>query len=324
MEYLMISCRSTIAVLLLLAISIGCAKREVRETKYDDGQKKEQFYVKLDAEGNEVKDGPHSSWYENGQKETETPYKNGKPEGRWTGWYENGQKSVERNFKDGKEDGMNTWWYENGQKKREQTCKDGKLVSNIEWDEKGQKKEPSAEQAHPQSTEPQTQTTYGDMTYAGLKFGLSKEQVYATFRNAGVAANGDEDNDGEIIRIQFNGVLAPVGKAHQTECEFCGGKLFEIVLVWPEKSDFDDCLVSFNEVRSILAKKYGNPNGGNSIKPGFYETKWQFDNGKFLMTLSIMTPEANGAHTLVIVYCNKSFDNCSDRNNEAAKGTSGF
>ena len=47
--------------------------------------------------------------------------KNGKKDGLWTSWYENGQKESEETFKDGKRDGLGTWWYENGQKKDEFT-----------------------------------------------------------------------------------------------------------------------------------------------------------------------------------------------------------
>jgi len=61
-------------------------------------------------------DDKSTRWYENGQKEFEGNYKDGKLDGKWTLWHENGQKSAEVNYKDGKEDGKWTWWYENGQK----------------------------------------------------------------------------------------------------------------------------------------------------------------------------------------------------------------
>ena len=69
--------------------------------------------------------GRAESFYENGQKELESNYKDGKPDGPWTWWYESGQKEREGNYKDGKKDGLLTWWYENGQKKVEANHKDG-------------------------------------------------------------------------------------------------------------------------------------------------------------------------------------------------------
>jgi len=63
--------------------------------------------------------------------------KNGKKDGLWTSWYENGQKESEETFKDGKRDGLWTWWYENGQKKEEVTFKDGEMISGKKWNKDG-------------------------------------------------------------------------------------------------------------------------------------------------------------------------------------------
>ena len=52
-------------------------------------------------------------------------------------YYDNGQKEWEATFKDGKEDGLMTYWYENGQKWQEETYKDGSLISSKCWDEDG-------------------------------------------------------------------------------------------------------------------------------------------------------------------------------------------
>ena len=61
-----------------------------------------------------------SPWYENGQKEFEVYYKDGKVEGLAESWYENGQKKGKLNYKDGKRDGLWLEWYDNGQKKLEE------------------------------------------------------------------------------------------------------------------------------------------------------------------------------------------------------------
>ena len=78
--------------------------------------------------------------YENGQKEYEGHYKDGKLNGLYVEWYEDGQKKCEERYKNGKENGLCTWWYENGQKECEVHCKDGKLNGlYVEWYEDGQK-----------------------------------------------------------------------------------------------------------------------------------------------------------------------------------------
>jgi len=85
--------------------------------------------------------GKSIDWYENGQKEQEEHYKDGKIDGKWTFWYVNGQIKWEENYKDGKKDGTTTDWYENGQKKIEENYKDDEKVGMLtDWHENGQKK----------------------------------------------------------------------------------------------------------------------------------------------------------------------------------------
>ena len=60
--------------------------------------------------------------------------KDGQPwDGKLTWWYDNGQKELEGTYKDGKKDGIHTIWYENGQKEEEQTYKNGKLIDLKEF-----------------------------------------------------------------------------------------------------------------------------------------------------------------------------------------------
>ena len=83
--------------------------------------------------------GRAESFYENGQEELESNYKDGKSDGIWTGWYENGHKKGEAKFKDGKADGLRTFWYENGQIESEVNLKDGKQDGiETHWYENGQ------------------------------------------------------------------------------------------------------------------------------------------------------------------------------------------
>ena len=75
------------------------------------------------------KNGILTTYYENGQKEEEWTYKDGKRDGLYASWYENGQKWIEGTYKNGKKDGLHTEWYENGEKSREETYKDGNCLT---------------------------------------------------------------------------------------------------------------------------------------------------------------------------------------------------
>ena len=65
-------------------------------------------------------------FFDNGQKEHEGTYKDGKKDGKWTYWHKNGKKKFEGTYKNGKKDGFWIYWYRNGQKKHERTYKNGK------------------------------------------------------------------------------------------------------------------------------------------------------------------------------------------------------
>ena len=72
--------------------------------------------------------GKYVGYYENGQKNEETNYKDGKIEGLLISWYRNGQKEYEGNFIDGKEEGLWTWWDKEGNVTKTETYKDDELV----------------------------------------------------------------------------------------------------------------------------------------------------------------------------------------------------
>jgi len=78
--------------------------------------------------------GQYLCKYDNGQKEKEGGYKDGKLIGKWTFWYESGQKESEVNYKNGKLDGKSTWWNKKGQKVKQKNYTNGKLDGKlIEW-----------------------------------------------------------------------------------------------------------------------------------------------------------------------------------------------
>ncbi len=104
--------------------------------KYENGQKWSETNYK-----DGKKHGLQTYWHENGQKEFEGNYIDGKEHGLQTLWRENGQKEYRKNFKNGKRHGLDTEWYENGQKESETNYKDGKKHGlETEWYENGQKK----------------------------------------------------------------------------------------------------------------------------------------------------------------------------------------
>ena len=84
--------------------------------------------------------GKSFTLWQNGQKQFERNYKDGKQDGLQTRWYENGKKKGEANAKDGEPHGLVLQWHENGQKKFEGNFKDGKVVEGSRkfWNSKGE------------------------------------------------------------------------------------------------------------------------------------------------------------------------------------------
>ncbi len=121
---------------------------------WENGQKKDERNYK-----NDDLSGIKTTWYENGQKESEGTYVGFKTlVGNYTGWYDNGQKWVEVVISEaglsteweyrysfmgggvtisGVSDGLYTEWYYNGKKKKEITYANKVIVSEKNWDEKG-------------------------------------------------------------------------------------------------------------------------------------------------------------------------------------------
>ena len=120
-------------IVLPLLLIVGCSKEPINyETTLIE---RDDIYYTKDT--NEPYSGQVFSLHQNGQKESETTYKDGKPNGLWTDWYKDGKKKTETTFKNGKPNGLFTNWYDNGQKFGEGTYKDGKQISFKEWNEDG-------------------------------------------------------------------------------------------------------------------------------------------------------------------------------------------
>lgn len=137
--------KSIFKVILIVGISthlISCDKHEKRETKYDNGQLKEQFSVLETEEGSFIKDGDYKTWFDGGQSQSEGQYENGKMVGNWKTWFSNGQMESDLNYVRDTLDGKFLRWYENGQKMSEGMKKMGIEVGPWTfWYENGQMSE---------------------------------------------------------------------------------------------------------------------------------------------------------------------------------------
>ena len=82
-----------------------------------------------------IKDGLVETFYENGQLESKSNYKDGKPDGLWEVFYFisnnnpfvlHGLIKTRKNYNNGKQDGLSEWFVENGQLWSRKNYKDGK------------------------------------------------------------------------------------------------------------------------------------------------------------------------------------------------------
>jgi len=110
-------------------------ERTIKVGHWPNGQKRSETQFK-----DGKKDGLETWWHSNSQMWMERPYKNGKRDDLWTRWFWTGQKEWECHYKDGKKDGLETWWHDNGQKQWEIHYKNGEQDGlSIGWGGDGRK-----------------------------------------------------------------------------------------------------------------------------------------------------------------------------------------
>ena len=126
--------------LAVVALSLSCTKREVREEKYElSDQLHKKFEVKETDNGSFIKDGYYKEWYKNGQIFSSGNYKNNMKEGKWEYWYESGKKKLDCSFVRDSLNGEYVSWYENEQMKDKSNYKNGVLVGEeVSWHKNGQ------------------------------------------------------------------------------------------------------------------------------------------------------------------------------------------
>ena len=95
---------------------------EVRIVKqyWPDGRLRLRKQVSEQSDGTLVNHGTYARWYDNGRKEFEATFIQGRNHGRATRWHRNGQKSVEEHYVYGKRHGTRRTWDENGVKRKEE------------------------------------------------------------------------------------------------------------------------------------------------------------------------------------------------------------
>lgn len=105
-------------------------------TWYPNGQKQsESFYKEVG-----VLDGVFQAWYSNGTPKIKGSYVKGNKTGDWSEWYENGQLKLQAAYDKGKLNGAYSRWFENGQQ-QVIGIYNKDLISGlwIVWNSKGEK-----------------------------------------------------------------------------------------------------------------------------------------------------------------------------------------
>ena len=100
---------------------------------YDNGQMKSEASWRQG-----VQHGPRRTWYDDGKPWTEANYTQGLEDGTWVAWHVNGAKHREWHMVRGRFHGLFTEWHANGKKRSEVEYVDGKRQGPMTvWDEDG-------------------------------------------------------------------------------------------------------------------------------------------------------------------------------------------
>ena len=117
------------------------ASVEVQETKWPNGNPKSRTEGKKDKDGEFVRHGIATVWYENGQKKSEQHFVDGVPHGPRLTWYIDGRKWTEGRYVDGLEDGTWRTWLADGTPQTEWTMQRGVWHGvYTEWHPNGKKR----------------------------------------------------------------------------------------------------------------------------------------------------------------------------------------
>jgi antitoxin component YwqK of YwqJK toxin-antitoxin module len=116
----------------------GGEKTQVIEEYWPNGKLRLRHEVLRRPDGTTVENGPYTTWYDNGGKEYEGVYVNGRLEGAATRWHRNGVKASEQYYTHGLRNGPRYMWDENGMLRKEEHFVDDKPDGVwTTWDEEG-------------------------------------------------------------------------------------------------------------------------------------------------------------------------------------------
>jgi len=117
------------------------APLEVQETKWPNGNPQSRTEGKKDEDGEFVRHGIATVWYENGQKKSEQHFVDDVPHGPRLTWYIDGRKWTEGHYVDGLEDGTWRAWLADGTPQTEWTMQRGVWHGMYtEWHPNGKKR----------------------------------------------------------------------------------------------------------------------------------------------------------------------------------------
>lgn len=85
------------------------------------------------TEGADMKHGPWTSWYQNGQKAMEGGFRADLPSGKFTWYHPNGQKAIEGHYAAGKQSGRWEWYYASGARQIVGEYLDGQRSRGWTW-----------------------------------------------------------------------------------------------------------------------------------------------------------------------------------------------
>lgn len=95
-------------------------RMEIVEDFWTNGQLRIRKQMRQRADGTAVLHGPYARWYDNGQKEYEATFDQGRKVGTAATWHRNGRKWVEEHYVDGEKHGSRLIWNDQGTMTKEE------------------------------------------------------------------------------------------------------------------------------------------------------------------------------------------------------------
>jgi hypothetical protein len=115
----------------------SCKQKEKRESKYENGQVKEQYEVVKGDNGSYLKDGTYVLFYENGQKKEEALYEDNQLSGPYKKWHQNGKIQAEGAYKSDSLEGLYKMYNKNGELESSYQFTNGKVNGEVQVYDKG-------------------------------------------------------------------------------------------------------------------------------------------------------------------------------------------